>query len=107
MPYTPLRDARTCVLRKEEFTGNNVYAKRIGPLYAVFSYRDTWPLFIYGAGFWFINQDKYSRTTSKHHGMLCPSTNTRKLPVSEMVDLLNPHTHSGATLRMLAEVCDE
>lgn len=44
------------------------------PVYMVFSYRTSWPLFAYWKGVWFKNEDKYSRTTSKHSGQAHPLT---------------------------------
>ena len=103
MGYTPLRDVRSYVVSRQEFKGNNIFARHYGPLYAVFSYRHDWPLFIHAAGLWFENQDRFSRTTSKHHAYAKPYyIETRKLSVDAMNDLLNPHTQSGSVLRMLA-----
>lgn len=103
MGYTPLRDVRSYVVNRQEFKGNNIFARHYGPLYAVFSYRHDWPLFIHAAGLWFENQDRFSRTTSKHHAYAKPYyIETRKLSVDAMNDLLNPHTQSGSALRMLA-----
>lgn len=103
MGYTPLRDVRSYVVNRQEFKGNNIFARHYGPLYAVFSYRHDWPLFIHAAGLWFENQDRFSRTTSKHHAYAKPYyIETRKLSVDAMNDLLNPHTQSGSVLRMLA-----
>lgn len=103
MGYTPLRNVRSYVVNRQEFKGNNIFARHYGPLYAVFSYRHDWPLFIHGAGMWFENKDKFSRSTSRHHTAAHPlSHNTRKLSVHEMNDLLNPHTQAGSVLRMLA-----
>ena len=103
MAYVPLREVRDHVANRKEFKGNNIFGRQFDKLYAVFSYRYDWPLLIHAAGLWFENQDKFSRTTSKHHAYAKPYyIETRKLPVDAMNDLLNPNTQSGSALRMLA-----
>ena len=116
MPYVPLREVRDHVAQRKEFKGNNIFARKLGgafdrkgeQIYAVFSYRYDWPLLIHAAGLWFENQDRFSRTTSKHHAYAKPYyIETRKLSVDAMNDLLNPHTQSGSVLRMLAAAAQE
>ena len=104
MAYATLRDVHTYVVRKEEFKGNNIFGRRLdGNIYAVFSYRYDYPILIHAAGMWFENQDKYSRSTSRHLTAAKPYyIETRKLSVDAMNDLLNPNTQSGSVLRMLA-----
>ena len=43
-------------------------------VYAVFSYGQHWPLFVYEptTSKWFANEDKYGTTTSKHYGKAHP-----------------------------------
>jgi hypothetical protein len=43
-------------------------------VYAVFSYGQHWPLFVYEptTSRWFANEDKYGTTTSKHYGKAHP-----------------------------------
>lgn len=43
-------------------------------LYVVYSYGSHWPLFMYNAAtcLWYENEDKYSVTTSRHHGYAHP-----------------------------------
>lgn len=43
-------------------------------LYVVYSYGHHWPLFVYEkiGGTWMVNEDKASRTTSKHRGQVWP-----------------------------------
>ena len=75
------RDAGTCVRRKEEFDGSNMFARleiqNTKPdLYAVYSYGKHFPMYVfdYGSSQWFGNSDKYSRTTSKHQTQAHPPT---------------------------------
>jgi hypothetical protein len=44
-------------------------------VYAVYSYGYHFPMYVYDfeTGLWLGNSDKYSRTTSKHQTMSCPS----------------------------------
>ena len=44
----------------------------IAPIYVVFSYRRSWPLFVNWRGVWFRNNEKFSRTTSKHSSQAHP-----------------------------------
>lgn len=80
-------DARRCVQNLEEFKGSNTYAEWLlfPERYVVYSYGDHWPLFIYEDGKWYENADKYSRTTSKHHGQLRPLYATEKHSADDMV----------------------
>ena len=107
MSYVPLREVRDHVAQRKEFKGNNIFARKLGrigeQIYAVFSYRYDYPILIHAAGMWFENQDKFSRSTTRHLSSARPYyIETRKLSVDAMNDLLNPHTQSGSVLRMLA-----
>ena len=104
MSYVPLREVRDHVANRKEFKGNNIFGRRLGGnIYAVFSFRYDYPILIHGAGMWFENQDKYSRSTNRHLSVARPYyIETRKLSVNAMNDLLNPNTQSGSVLRMLA-----
>ena len=78
------REARDLIIRKETFTTGNktLFAKyfeertnaNIPPLYIVYSYGEHFPMWVYdyGSGNWYGNQDKYSRTTSKHQSITRP-----------------------------------
>jgi hypothetical protein len=43
-------------------------------IYAVYSYRRSWPLYANWKGIWFANEDKFSRTTTKHSSQAHPLT---------------------------------
>jgi len=91
-----LADIRKHVQDKVEFdstTGNLFsciysYANKSSQRYVVFSYGGHWPLFIYDYGTqrWFENDDRYSKTTSKHRSKAhpLPPEGTTKLSVIEM-----------------------
>jgi hypothetical protein len=51
--------------------------------YIVYSYRDTWPVFVYSPHLnkWWENKDKVSTTTSRHLSQAHPHTVTEKLSV--------------------------
>lgn len=80
MTYTTLREARLCVMRKVEFTGNNVYGRWLTDddtrhsWYVVYSYGTHFPMYIFDEtmGVWAGNKDKYSPTTSRHQSACCP-----------------------------------
>ena len=60
-------------------------------VYAVFSYGQHWPLFVYEPTTckWFANEDKYGTTTSKHYGKAHPfATPTTKLSCTAMKKLV-------------------
>jgi hypothetical protein len=70
------------VYDRKPFKDTNKFARYEGELYVVYSFGQHWPMFIYdpAAGQWFENEDRFSRTTSKHHtqcypiGALAPET---------------------------------
>ena len=66
------RDCRSYVERKEEFEGSNLYARKIGKIYVVYSYGRHYPMFLCRKGHWYENSDKYSSSTSKHHSQARP-----------------------------------
>ena len=87
---------RPYVQDKRVFKGNNLwgewyemgYVNDDGSVgyhrrYVVYSYRYTWPLFVYDpmCDQWYANRDKVSRTTTKHKGQAHP------LPVKPAIDL--------------------
>jgi hypothetical protein len=60
-------------------------------VYAVFSYGQHWPLFVWEPKTkqWFANMDKYGTTTSKHHSKAHPfSTSTYHLTCEQMKALV-------------------
>jgi hypothetical protein len=71
------REASTLAGKQEHFRTNNgtLTGRWVTPwLYVVFSYGDHWPLYVYEkvGGTWLENEDKFSRTTSKHRGQVRP-----------------------------------
>lgn len=46
-------------------------------MYVVYSYGEHWPLFVYHAGVWYENEDRYSVTTSKHRSASHPHCETQ------------------------------
>jgi hypothetical protein len=57
--------------------------------YVVYSYGEHWPLFVYEDGKWYENADKYSRSTTKHHGQLHPLCETERHSAEDMVEIAN------------------
>ena len=91
--YVANRDARRCVQRCIEFKGSNVWGEHtdvetgeVTLNYVVYSYRYTWPLFVFDnlAQVWYENKDKVSRTTSRHRTQLHPLCDTIPLGVEDM-----------------------
>ena len=72
---------RAYVQRHKPFKGSNLYATPIDKgtdnhRYVVYSYGEHFPLLIYTRGCWFENEDRPSRTTSRHRTQahpLCPT----------------------------------
>lgn len=80
--------ARPLVQSLKPFKGNNTFGEIIGKAYAVFSYGHHWPLFVNVNGQWYENADRYSVTTSKHRSQLHPLTNTTKIGVNDIKNLI-------------------
>jgi len=92
-PYVANRDARRCVQECIQFSGSNVWGEwyetrsnEIIANYVVYSFRYTWPLFVFDelAQVWYENVDKASTTTSKHRTQLHPLCDTIPLGVEDM-----------------------
>ena len=58
------------------FVASHMWGEWLNGRYVVFSYGQHWPLFIYeqATDMWYGNQNKYSRTTSRHYSQANPST---------------------------------
>jgi len=57
------------VAQHSAFKGNSIYAKVVGPFYAVYSYGEHFPIAIRqrtNDDPWLVNEDKFSPTTSRH-----------------------------------------
>lgn len=63
---TPNREAHRHVSTRSLFKGTNLYSANIGYLYAVFSYSQMYPLYVYAKGVWYENSDKSTQTTERH-----------------------------------------
>jgi hypothetical protein len=92
-PYVANRDARRSVQQNKVFKGSNVWGEHtdvetgeVTLNYVVYSYRYTWPLFVFDnlAQVWYENKDKVSRTTSRHRTQLHPLCDTIPLGVEDM-----------------------
>ena len=85
------RNARGYVQRREAFRGNNVFGYWWfdTPRYVVSSYSHDFPLFIWEAGVWYENVDKYSITTSKHKTQTHPLEDTLPMTWDNMVVLMH------------------
>ena len=86
--------ARDMVDKCAPFRGSNVWGhthwdeKREVTRYVVYSYRYTWPLYVYDsvADTWFENESQYSQTTSRHRNQCRPTgVETVKLKVEDML----------------------
>lgn len=87
--------AREYVRRLEFFKGSNIwsewYEQGVGDevikRYVVYSYRYTFPLFIYEplSDTWYENTTRYSRTTAKHKTQLHPCVATKPLCLEDML----------------------
>lgn len=86
--------ARDMVDKRAPFRGSNVWGtthwddKHETCRYVVYSYRYTWPLYVYDsvAETWFENDSQYSQTTSRHRNQCRPTgVQTVKLKVEDML----------------------
>lgn len=71
-------------------SNGTLYAEWVKPdIYAVFSYGNHWPLFVweddgFGSGAWYANSDKYSPTTSKHYTQSHPHPQRDPIPLNQL-----------------------
>lgn len=72
MGRVPNYKARELVIARHPFRGGNIFARTVRLGYCVYSYTETWPLYLYWGHEWFGNCGTYSRTTSRHKSMLQP-----------------------------------
>tara|TARA_Y100000310_G_scaffold14563_1_gene14727 strand:+ start:587 stop:913 length:327 start_codon:yes stop_codon:yes gene_type:complete len=82
------KDCRSYVERKEEFNGSNLYARKIGKLYVVYSYGEHYPMYIFRKGWWYENGDKYSVSTSKHRGQARPYVGVPQNPDADFSEFI-------------------
>lgn len=86
--------ARPYVQAKQPFTNHNkqLYAVQHTPtLYVVYSYGDHWPLFVHDGFDWYENEDKCSRTTSKHRSQTHPLTTTQPRSCTWLKNFIRDH----------------
>jgi len=99
-------DCRSFVQEREPFQGSNLYAIHLDQgtdnyRYIVFSWGEHYPMFIYTNGCWFENEDKYSRSTTKHQTQAHPRRPTILLSTYWMKVLANEGYHAIAKERIL------
>lgn len=105
------RDAREWVLKQRPFQGSNMFAEFSGPDpkgYVVYSYGKHFPMYIClhlgGYDVWFANEDKYSRSTTRHQSQARPiwdGTQMRWLSTKQMQQLAQGGYRSLAMERVL------
>jgi hypothetical protein len=98
MAKIPNRDARLHVEQRKPFEGSNIRGKWLCPtnaedverdgIYVVYSYGEHFPMYIYAENTWFENEDKVSRTTSKHQSQCRPTERTILLSTAWMKQLV-------------------
>ncbi len=81
--------ARCHVENAQDFKGANTFGQTgEDSVYRVYSYGYHFPMFVWKAGQWYGNEDKYSVSTSKHFTQLHPnSINMIMLSTQEMKEL--------------------
>jgi hypothetical protein len=74
--YSSNKEADTYTTNREPFKGSNTWGEWVKELYVVFSYGRHFPIYVWDEqlGMWFGNQDKYSRSTTRHQSQLRPRT---------------------------------
>jgi hypothetical protein len=78
--YVTRREARAKVQARHPFRTSNgqLFGRWVSPnVYAVYSYGEHWPLFMWDSFTWFENEDRHSVTTSHHRGYTHPHTATQ------------------------------
>jgi hypothetical protein len=95
-------NARGYVSSHKPFKGSNLFAQWEGDdRYVVYSFGTHYPMFIWTQGAWFENEDKYSRTTSKHRSQTHPHSPTILLATAWMKELAEQGYPSIAKKRIL------
>jgi hypothetical protein len=77
LPRVANSSCRPYVEKREPFKGSNLYGiyslmDADQEVYTVYSFDTHYPMYIYANGMWFENEDRYSRTTSKHKSQARP-----------------------------------
>lgn len=89
--------------------GSTLWGEYVGDLYVVYSYGKHWPLYANWKGVWFANQDKHSRTTTKHYSQTHPLTDVvalSKIDMEYLVLFEQPHENDlvkAAKLKLLPD----
>lgn len=73
------REAHRFTTTRSLFKGANLYSANIGYLYAVFSYSQAYPLYVYANGKWYENSDKSTQATERHRRDARPDGVTAEL----------------------------
>ena len=81
------KESRNYVERLEEFKGSNLFGRKEGNSYVVYSY-GWYPILAFVANKWFENGDKYSQSTSRQLINCLPSVKTMVLSHEGMKDIL-------------------
>lgn len=59
-------DARMYLTNKQPFKGSNMFAEGDEDFYVVYSYGYHFPIVVWYKHQWYINTDRYSRSTTRH-----------------------------------------
>lgn len=72
-------------------SSGSLWGTTMNGMYVVFSYRTSWPLFVYEPKTerWYANEDKYSVTSSNHFSCAHPHCETYPLSVTALRELIN------------------
>jgi hypothetical protein len=94
------------VVERKPFHGSNLFGvftllDADQEVYVVYSFDTHYPMYIHTNGAWFENEDRYSRTTSKHLSQARPSSTTVKLSTRWMQRLANNGYQGIAKERVL------
>ena len=91
MKRTSNKDAGLYVSRKQEFKGSNTFGELNNNGYAVYSYGHHFPIYFYSNDMkqWFMNNEKYSVSTSKQQTQLHPNEECIGIDTKELKFLIN------------------
>jgi len=81
---TSNKACRAFVNEKKTFKASHLFSEWVNGLYVVFSYGHHFPLYIYMAGIWYGNSNKYSVSTSRHASQARPDADIQWLPTDEL-----------------------
>lgn len=105
MPRVSNQKAKEYVNNRKPFRGLNIFARNLrNGAYCVFSYTESWPLFLRFRDEWYGNGGWYSSTTMRHFNLLHPSDKVISLPRAVLQLFVHHCDSAGGWSTQLSQV---